>query len=233
MSACQFTHDGGHATMVKCKDYVILSRGLDQAWVLESGHEHGGQDTRTTMLGPILNGETVRLAPPPPDFAEIVLPWLVEPEVSRYVIMYPFSLEQERDFLERVARDPNLVFWVMWVEDQPIGTSAINEIDWRNRHGTTGSMIGVPEFRGRGYGGEAMRLRTRYAFQELGLEKLMSTARADNQRSIRGLKRAGYREVGILRHHVFHDGQWYDYWQGEVLREEWEARQGTTDWGPI
>jgi RimJ/RimL family protein N-acetyltransferase len=175
------------------------------------------------MLGPTLTGEKVRLAPPPPDFAQIVLPWLVEPDVSRYVIMHPFSLKQEEEFLERVARDPNAVFWAIWSEDRPIGSSAINEIDWQNRHGTTGSMIGVPEFRERGYGGEAMRLRTLYAFQELGLEKLISTARADNERSIRGLKRAGYREVGVQRRHVFHDGQWYDKWLGEVLRQEWEA----------
>lgn len=178
------------------------------------------------MLGPNLVGDTVRLGPPPEDFAEIVLTWFADPEISRYVILNPLTLAQERQFLARAAANPDMVFWAIWVGDEPIGTTGIRDIDWRNRHGDTGSMIGVAEYRGRGYGTAAHQLRTGYAFEELGLEKLVTTARSDNLPSIRALQRVGYREVGFLRKHTFHDGRWYDTWIDEVLREEWEESEG-------
>jgi RimJ/RimL family protein N-acetyltransferase len=42
------------------------------------------------------------------------------------------------------------------------------------------------------------------------------------------LQRAGYREVGWLRRHVYLEGTFHDVWLGEVVRDEWrQARQAT------
>jgi RimJ/RimL family protein N-acetyltransferase len=86
-------------------------------------------------------------------------------------------------------------------------------------------MIGRAEFRGKGYGTEAMRLRARYAFEELGLESLVSFARADNARSIGALKRAGYQEVGVFKRFHYAQDTWYDRWLGQLLREDWERER--------
>jgi peptide/nickel transport system substrate-binding protein len=53
---------------------------------------------------------------------------------------------------------------------------------------------------------EAMQLRTRYAFEELGLEKLITNVDEDNPASRRALERVGYRTVGLHRRHRFRGG---------------------------
>ena len=48
-----------------------------------------------------------------------------------------------------------------------------------------------------------MALRTRYAFEELGLEKVMTTVVEGNTASRRALEKVGYQTVGIYRHQEF------------------------------
>ena len=79
---------------------------------------------------------------------------------------------------------------------------------------------------GKGYAGEAMRLRTRYAFHELGLQKLITTVVGPNDASRRGLERAGYRQCGLYRRHFLVDGQWHDMWIGEIFKDDWESQEG-------
>ena len=67
-----------------------------------------------------------------------------------------------------------------------------------------------------------MRLRTEYAFMELGLRKVWTGVWLPNHGSRRALEKAGYRQCGLMRRHVFLDGEWHDVWLAEVLREEWE-----------
>ena len=70
-----------------------------------------------------------------------------------------------------------------------------------------------------------MRLRSRYAFDELGLEKLVTYVNEGNVASRRALEHAGYQTAGIHRQHEWVHGQWSDVWIGELLRETWRAQQ--------
>jgi RimJ/RimL family protein N-acetyltransferase len=69
-------------------------------------------------------------------------------------------------------------------------------------------------------------LRTRYAFQELNLEKLVTTVIDGNTASQRALERVGYGSIGVHRRHEFREGQWWDTRILELLRDDWLARQG-------
>jgi RimJ/RimL family protein N-acetyltransferase len=69
---------------------------------------------------------------------------------------------------------------------------------------------------------EGMALRTRYAFRELNLHKLMTEVNAENIASRKALERSGYRTAGTRREQEFREGKWHDRWLGEVLRSDWE-----------
>lgn len=73
-----------------------------------------------------------------------------------------------------------------------------------------------------------MRLRTRYAFRELGLEKMVTFVFLPNDASRWGLERIGYRPCGFYRRHLLVDGCRHDAWLGEILRDEWDALQEKT-----
>lgn len=81
-------------------------------------------------------------------------------------------------------------------EDEHIGTTGIHGINCRHGVATTGTLIGRRRLWGRGYGTDAIRVRTRYAFDVLGVCLLLSEVMEENVRSLRALLKCGYREVG-------------------------------------
>jgi ribosomal-protein-alanine N-acetyltransferase len=183
------------------------------------------------VLGPILDGERVRLEPPQPEYLAAYQRWFADMEVTRYMLYrFPFTLRAEEEWLEQTGKDPNQVLWAITLKHngRVIGNTAIERIDWRNRRGESGTVIGEKDEWGKGYAGEAMRLRTRYAFRELGLESVTTLVVLPNDASRRGLEKAGYRQCGMRRRYYFIDGRWHDAWLGEIMRDEWEATQETT-----
>lgn len=181
------------------------------------------------MFGPNIVGERVRLGPPDATMIPAFLRWMADPEVIRYLTpTFPPSEAMEQEWLDRMARDENQVLWAVWATDgeagdRLIGTTGIHRLNWRDRRAVTGNLIGEKAEWGKGYGSEVVRLRTRYAFEMLGLEKVMTEAFQENRGSIRALEKAGYRQCGTLRRHIYRHGRWHDFWLAELLREEWEG----------
>jgi RimJ/RimL family protein N-acetyltransferase len=176
------------------------------------------------MLGPTLTGPRLGLEPPRAEQAAAYARWFADPEVTRYVLRRtPPSARQEEEWLEEMARSEHDVVWVLVLREGQtlIGMTGLHRIDWVSRHAWSGIVIGDPAHWGKGYATEAMRLRTAYAFTELGLEKLNTTVFAENEASRRALQHAGYRQAGLLRRNRWAGGRWHDEWLGEVLREEW------------
>jgi RimJ/RimL family protein N-acetyltransferase len=178
------------------------------------------------MLGPILPGEKISLAPATREDIPLFCAWFANLEVTRYLIMrFPPSEEMEEEWLKRTAESQSVVYWVMKAEGRTVGSSALHDVDWTNRHATSGTVIGDPADWGKGYATEATRLRTAFAFDELGLERLESESFADNTGMHRVLQRAGYREIGRRHHARFAGGRWHDTVIFELLREEWLQRR--------
>jgi ribosomal-protein-alanine N-acetyltransferase len=183
------------------------------------------------MLGPILEGERVRLEPPRVEYFPAYERWFSDMAVTRYLLYrFPFTPKAEAEWLENVGKDPHQVVWAIVLKHNGrlIGGTSLERLDWRNRRGESGTIIGEKEEWGKGYASEAMRLRTHYAFRELGLETVTTRVVIANEASRRGLERTGYCQAGVLRHHWFVDGRWHDAWIGEILKDEWEASQEKT-----
>lgn len=180
------------------------------------------------MFGPVLKGQKVTLRPPDAGDAAKFIEWFADLEVTRFLgTAFPLSLQAEEDTIKRLGESKNDVWWVIEAEGKCIGASGIHRIDWINAHAITGTVIGDTSCWRKGYGSEAMALRTAYAFRQLNLHKLKSGAFMENEPSKRALQKAGYKQVGVSREDFWRDGRWHDHWECEILRSEWEAQQQT------
>lgn len=175
------------------------------------------------MFGPVIKGARVTLRPPDATDPARFIVWFADQEVTRFLgATFPFSLQAEEETIKRMGDDRNTLWWVVEAEGRAIGGTGIHQIDWINRHGITGTVIGDKTAWRKGYGSEVMALRTAYAFRQLGLHKLKSSAFMENEPSKRALAKAGYREIGVQREEMWRDGRWHDHWMCEVLRDDWE-----------
>jgi [ribosomal protein S5]-alanine N-acetyltransferase len=175
------------------------------------------------MYGPVIRGKLVLLRPPKPEEAVQMTTWFEDLEVNRFILRrHPPSIEEEKEFLERVARDAGEIWWAVEHEGRLVGGTGIHQIDWKNGFGTTGTVIGDKTAWGKGVARELMQLRAEYAFMQLPLRKLKSGYLEGNVASARAQKAAGYKEVGRWTGDRFIDGKWVDHVLTELLREDWE-----------
>ncbi len=152
-----------------------------------------------------------------------MITWFEDLEVTHFLVFRnPPNLEYEKEWLDKMARDPNELYWVIEHEGRAVGGTGIHGINWKQGWGTTGTVIGDKKVWGKGLGRELMQLRARYAFTELPLRKLKSGYLDGNEASGKAQAAAGYREVGRYRKEQFAGGTYVDMIITEVLREDWE-----------
>ena len=73
---------------------------------------------------------------------------------------------------------------------------------------------------GRGYGSEAIRYGTGWAFRVLGLHRAEANVMPRNAASLRAAEKAGYRPEGLARRYLNINGVWEDHIHMVKLNEE-------------
>lgn len=148
-----------------------------------------------------------------------------DPEVARYQSWESFTAAEAEGFIEAQSRcepgEPGLWFqFAVTVppDDQLIGDCALHVGDDRVAEiGFTLSREG----QGQGFGGEAVHAVIRYAFTELGVERIQAIVDARNTPAIRLLERAGLlEEKQLARRTWFKDG-WCVEQVFAIARGEW------------
>lgn len=173
-------------------------------------------------------GERIYLRPLEREDAPVMLPWVNDPDVLATLFMYtPKNLQAELDFIEHLYKsDTDIVLGIVLKEsDRLIGSTGLHRIDWKNRHCAFGILIGDKAQWGKGYGTEATRLMTDYAFGVLGMHRVWLHVYEYNQRGIRAYEKAGFVREGVLREDRYHNGRFFNTLVMGMLRSEWEARQ--------
>ena len=163
-------------------------------------------------------GERIRLVPlDKARHLENVLAWMNDPDVTETILSgdMPLARAAEEEFFDKMCatqgpHPPEILFAVETLGGEHIGLCGLHRIEYRHGVAVSGTIIGPAEARGKGYGTEAALLRTRYAYEVLGLRMLISHVFAENTASLRMLARAGYREVARIPRRYWKRGAFRD-----------------------
>jgi RimJ/RimL family protein N-acetyltransferase len=141
----------------------------------------------TTYAGPPLRGGAVNLAAP-----SVV--------TERLIVAADADLEDDQQgWLGRAGTDAAILYFAVEHEGCVVGQIFLHDADWRSG----GSMVGYHLFRasdrGRGYGGEALRLLVEHCRSTLRLRTLVSITSVENIASRRIAEKAGFVEAGAAR----------------------------------
>ena len=178
------------------------------------------------MLHPFIIGEKVYFrGAEEADADGSYLDWVNDGEVTSYLSTLgyiPVSREGLRGYIHSMLQsDCDALFAIHDVKtDEFIGTSHFGPIDWLQRTGTFGIMIGNKKFWGKGYGTEIFFRLTDYGFRRLNLHKISVGALAEQEAAIGDMKRLGYTQEATLREEVFHDGKYVDALKFAILDHE-------------
>jgi len=179
------------------------------------------------LYGPTLTSNGIALrAPAPEEIAILATGWQTNHDIDPYVENGDRlgSVEGRIETLGVWRTSERRIVWLIQRDQDVVGMTNMRDIEWIDRTATTGMHV-YPRFRRQGIATAVVAMRARYAFAELGLNKLHTDTWDENVAMKRALLKAGYREVGIRRKEFYRGGTWHDMWLGELLREDWERRQ--------
>ena len=144
---------------------------------------------------------------------------------------FPSGFEATKAWFASLRTDPlNHRFVIETRADGAvIGTANLVDIDWKNRHALHGMMLGPADLRGRGFGRDTVMAVMRYAFDELGLERLDGDIIEYNEASYRlYVGKCGWREEGRQRRWHYRQGRFWDRIIVGVTRADYADLINTT-----
>jgi aminoglycoside 6'-N-acetyltransferase len=163
----------------------------------------------------VLSGKKVRLRPMEQTDVEPIWQMINQPAVRQW-----WGNETRQDVIEYLS-DPEVEVWVIEHGGQFLGMIQCYEENTPDfRH--AGMDISLnPEFHGKGYGVEALRLVAKYLFDR-GHHRLIIDPDFNNERAVKAYAKIGYKPVGIMRQYsrnVGGDG-WHDGLLMDLVKEE-------------
>ncbi len=176
------------------------------------------------MLSPLFEGKLVRLTAPRDDDKAVFALWSQNADFLRLLDDDPIRPQNEAYFEHfGEKRDENDFYFHLRLVDEAvlIGFVVLFNIKWRNQSAELAIGIGDTNYRGKGYGRDALQLILNYAFSELGLHRVGLSVIAYNASAIKAYERVGFVWEGVVRQAVMREGKRYDLLLYGILREEW------------
>ncbi|RKP56829.1 N-acetyltransferase [Cohnella endophytica] len=178
---------------------------------------------------PRLSGQRIMLREYRNDDLPWIRRWVNDPEIVCHlsdIFLYPHPEQSTEAFLDAMLEgsSDSRGFVIADPETEAyIGQVNLDTIDWKNRVGTVGIVIGSLDQMGMGYGTEAMKLLIRFAFREMNLNRLELQVYDFNERAIRSYLSCGFIEEGRLRERQYKNGKYSDIVQMGILKSDWKA----------
>jgi UDP-4-amino-4,6-dideoxy-N-acetyl-beta-L-altrosamine N-acetyltransferase len=154
-----------------------------------------------------------------PEDSRTLFRWINDPETVRFNAAYrPVHWAGHEEWCRSLGASPDKQVFAIRLEDRLIGVVQFIDIDPIHRSAELTIRIGEDGDRGCGYGTEALRLATEFAWRDLNLHRVWVRVFANNARAIAAYRKAGFVEEGTLREAAHIDGRYVDIGVFGMLR---------------
>lgn len=174
-----------------------------------------------------LEGERIYLSPISIEDAEIYVKWLSDRSVTDGIggTKNLGNIEGEKAWIAKCLEEGKKNFAIVLKEnDKLIGNCGLDGFDNVARSATLGIFIGDEEYRGNGYGAEAIKLLLEYGFNTLNLHNICLGVFSFNERAIACYKKVGFKEYGRRHECYFLDGKYHDRIEMEILEDDYRDK---------
>jgi RimJ/RimL family protein N-acetyltransferase len=136
---------------------------------------------------------------------------------------FPSSFDSLQAWFAGVKNDKLNQRFVIEAEGKVIGTANLVSINWKDKNAEHGMLIGDKENRGKGYAQDCIMSIMRYAFEELGLNRLDTTIIEYNTPSLKVyVDKCGWVKEGMQRKWYFRKGRYWDRYVVGVTQEDYK-----------
>jgi RimJ/RimL family protein N-acetyltransferase len=160
--------------------------------------------------------------------AAAVFEYRANPDVSRFQLWEPSSVDEVRSFIEKISDlEPDTPgTWLQLAITLQESGHLIGDCGLHFAAEAGQAEIGItlaPAYQGKGYATETLKAVLDYLFVTLGKHRVYASVDPRNQASIALLKRIGMRQEAHLRASLWFKGEWADDMIFAMLRHEWTS----------
>ena len=176
----------------------------------------------------MLIGERIKLVPTKREYIGSYLKWINDPEITQYLVIFrPMTKEMEESWYDNLNNRENDFLFAIVIpieneEDFLIGNCGIHQVNWKDRLGVLGIMIGEKDYWGKGYGTEAIELLLDYGFNTLNLNRIELLVHDFNHKAIKCYEKLGFVKEGLKRQAMFINGEYHDTFIMGMLSQDWK-----------
>ena len=176
----------------------------------------------------MLIGDRIKLVPLESKNIPIFLKWMNDQEILQYLAgnNRPLTIEEEQEWFAQIKNKKNAYYFSIIIKENEklIGNCSF-DVDWKNRVGGMGIVIGEKQYQNQGYGTEAIKLVVKHAFEELNLNRMELQVYSNNPRALKCYEKVRFAVEGRKRQFVFIHGEYHDAIIMGLLKEEWEKNK--------
>ena len=160
---------------------------------------------------------------------EMVMDWRMRPYITKFMNTDPvLTIEGQKKWFDRIKDRDDQINWIIRIDDEPVGLINVFDIDRINSRCSWGYYIAEREARSLQLALYLEWSLYDFVFDELKLHKLCNETWVENQQVIKLHKMCGGKEDGIMRHHIFKNGEYHDVSVGSILADEWTVKRKNT-----
>ena len=149
--------------------------------------------------------------------------WRISPEVSGSMYTDPkITPEHQKKWYEEIKKDPTKKYWIVGLNGEYVGVVCLLNIDLINKRCLWAYYLGETSARGKGVGKQIELNILSYVFDDLKLNKLCYEVLAFNDLVVKIHQKYGAKIEGVLRQHIYKNGEFYDVIVMGILKEEWD-----------
>ena len=166
----------------------------------------------------------LHLRPVSIDDKDSMYSYRADPETNKYLSLIPKSVEDVAEFIGKTSVEVNVPgTWYQLVIIQKDSGVLIGDI---GIHFLDNSQVEIgytldKQFRGKGYGTEALRKVIDYLLNNLNKHRIIASIDPTNEKSIRLIERLGFRKEAHFVESLFFQGKWVDELVYAILAREW------------
>lgn len=145
-------------------------------------------------------------------------------EIWRWVrdrFPHPFTLEDARDYLDRLSNNKLRFYRAIEFEDKVVGVIGLRKREYIYRFSCElGYWIGQPYWN-MGFATQAVKTMLSIAFDEWEMERVDAYTMQGNDASQRVLEKAEFTYEGVMRKGLYKDGEFHDQLFFSILKDEY------------
>lgn len=172
----------------------------------------------------ILKGKKVTLRPIEREDLDFIISLVNDPDIESTIVgwAWPLSKKDEEQWYQSFRNTDTTVRYIIETEDEGVvGLTGLTKFDYKNGSAKGAGIRIKPNVQTRGLATDAYMTMFRFAFNELRLHRISTSAFEDNASSLRFMEKCGCKVEGVQREAIFKNGKYKNLVILGILADEY------------